>query len=32
MQDFGYDVASWRAWVSRAFNPDRKPSRRVPQP
>jgi hypothetical protein len=31
-QDFGYDVESWRAWVSRSFNPDPKPSRRVPQP
>jgi len=32
LQDFGYDLESWRAWVSRSFNPDRKPSRRVPQP
>jgi hypothetical protein len=32
LQDFGYDVESWRAWVSRSFNPDPKPSRRVPQP
>jgi hypothetical protein len=32
LQDFGYDVDSWRAWVSRSFNPDPKPSRRVPQP
>jgi HEAT repeats len=31
-QDFGYDVASWRAWVSRSFNPDPNPARRVPQP
>jgi hypothetical protein len=32
LQDFGYDVASWRAWVSRSFNPERKAARRVPQP
>ncbi|MGO9463978.1 MAG: HEAT repeat domain-containing protein [Isosphaeraceae bacterium] len=32
LQDFGYDVESWRTWVSRSFNPDPKPSRRVPQP
>jgi hypothetical protein len=32
LQDFGYDVASWRAWVSRSFNPQRKATRRVPQP
>jgi HEAT repeat protein len=32
LQDFGYDVASWRAWVSRSFNPERKATRRVPQP
>jgi hypothetical protein len=31
-QDFGYDVASWRSWVSRQFKADAKPSRRVPQP
>jgi hypothetical protein len=32
LQDFGYDIDSWRAWVSRSFNPDPKPARRVPQP
>jgi len=32
LQDFGYDVESWRAWVSRAYNPNPKPTRRVPQP
>jgi hypothetical protein len=32
MQDFGYDVASWRNWVSRSFSPERKATRRVPQP
>lgn len=31
-QDFGYDVAQWRAWVARAFNPRPEPVRRVPQP
>jgi hypothetical protein len=31
-QDFGYDVASWRSWVSRDFKSGAKPSRRVPQP
>ncbi len=32
LQDFGYDVESWRAWMSRSFNPRPKPLRRVPQP
>jgi hypothetical protein len=31
-QDFGYDVSAWREWVSRSFNPNPKPVRRVPQP
>ena len=31
-QDFGYDIDSWRHWVSREFNPAPKPARRVPQP
>lgn len=32
LQDFGYDVATWRAWVARSFSPERKATRRVPQP
>ena len=31
-QDFGYDVQSWRDWVSRQYNPEPRPARRVPQP
>jgi len=31
-QDFGYDVAQWRTWVARAFNPQPEPIRRIPQP
>jgi hypothetical protein len=31
-QDLGYDVDSWRHWVSRSFDPARKATRRVPQP
>jgi len=31
-QDFGYDVQSWRDWVSRQYNPNPRPARRVPQP
>jgi len=31
-QDFGYDMQSWRNWVSRQFNPNPRPARRVPQP
>jgi len=31
-QDFDYDVAAWRQWVSREFNPTPRPARRVPQP
>lgn len=31
-QDFEYDVAQWRAWLARAFNPRPEPARRVPQP
>lgn len=31
-QDFGYDVAAWRAWTSRFFNPRPDPIRRAPQP
>jgi hypothetical protein len=31
-QDFGYDVESWRHWVSREFNPTPKPARQVAQP
>jgi len=31
-QDFGYDMQSWRNWVSRQYNPNPRPARRVPQP
>jgi hypothetical protein len=31
-QDFGYDVAAWRNWIARSFNPHPDPVRRVPQP
>lgn len=31
-EDFGYDVESWRRWVTRSYNPHPRPSRRVPQP
>lgn len=31
-QDFGYNLAQWRTWVARAFNPNPEPVRRVPQP
>ena len=31
-QDFGYDIAAWRQWASREFNPAPKPARRVLQP
>jgi hypothetical protein len=31
-EDFGYDVPAWADWVSRHFNPNPKPSRRVPEP
>jgi hypothetical protein len=31
-QDFGYDINSWRRWVSREFNPTPKPARQVTQP
>jgi hypothetical protein len=31
-QDFDYNVAAWREWVSRTYNPTPKASRRVPQP
>jgi hypothetical protein len=31
-EDFGYDIPSWRNWISHKFNPNPKPSRRVPQP
>ncbi len=31
-EDFGYDMASWRNWISHKFNPNPKPLRRVPQP
>jgi hypothetical protein len=31
-QDFGYDMHAWRDWVSRQYNPNPRPARRVPQP
>lgn len=31
-QDFGYNVDSWKNWVTRSYNPHPRPSRRVPQP
>jgi hypothetical protein len=31
-QDFGYDIAAWRRWVSRGYSPTPKASRKVPQP
>ncbi len=31
-EDFGYDIAAWRRWVTRSYNPHPRPSRRVPQP
>jgi hypothetical protein len=31
-KDFDYDVQAWRKWVSRGFNPNPTPARRVPQP
>ena len=31
-QDFGYNVALWRRWVARAFNPRPNAVRKVPQP
>jgi hypothetical protein len=31
-QNFEYHFEAWRNWVSRSFNPNPKPKRRVPQP
>ena len=31
-QDFGYDVSSWQYWLRTAYQPDRVPVKRVPQP
>jgi hypothetical protein len=31
-QDFEYDVAAWRQWVSRGYNPTPRATRTVPQP
>ena len=31
-QDFAYDVAAWRSWVARSFNPKPAPDRKAPQP
>jgi hypothetical protein len=31
-QDFDYNVPAWREWMSREYNPNPRPARRVPQP
>lgn len=31
-RNFGYDMPSWKRWVSTAYRPDPSPARRVPQP
>jgi hypothetical protein len=31
-QDFGYDVATWKRWLSTNYRPDPQPAKRVPQP
>lgn len=31
-QDFEFDVARWRTWLARDFNPRPQPIRRIPQP
>jgi hypothetical protein len=31
-QDFGYDIPTWKRWVSTSFRADPAPVRRVPQP
>jgi hypothetical protein len=31
-QNFDYNVPAWREWMSREFNPNPRPARRVPQP
>jgi hypothetical protein len=31
-KDFGYNIDAWRSWLSREFNPNPDPARRVPQP
>jgi hypothetical protein len=31
-QDFDYNVPAWKEWVSREYNPNPRPGRRVPQP
>jgi hypothetical protein len=31
-EDFGYDMHAWRDWVSRKYNPNPRPARRVPEP
>jgi hypothetical protein len=31
-RDFGYDIPSWRRWVTTSFRADPAPARRVPQP
>jgi hypothetical protein len=30
--DFGYDIPTWRRWLSTSFRPEAAPARRVPQP
>ena len=31
-EDFGYNIPTWKRWVSTSFHPDPAPVRRVPQP
>jgi hypothetical protein len=31
-ENFGFDSAAWKRWVSTSFHPDPGPARRVPQP
>jgi hypothetical protein len=31
-KDFGYDIETWKRWLNTAYQPDPKPSKRVPQP
>ncbi len=31
-QDFAYNIPAWREWMSREFNPNPRPARRVAQP
>jgi hypothetical protein len=31
-QDFGYDVPTWKRWLSTNYRPDPQPAKSVPQP